>query len=180
MTPLNELIQEMGFTDIPFIKEHAVANQRWLQQQAPLFERVCEHKPSTAPTLHLLGLLTKSHIEASALYEQQAHSTQQMQQVLTDTLGDEHASKFTNPVTEDLILITHLWLYTQGYLNMDFSLAHDHAQQTQQSLQHELVIKRVDIDAFRTELMQSFYLGKEANSTSSDGILGWVKRILSS
>ncbi|NMT19539.1 hypothetical protein HKA99_34870, partial [Vibrio parahaemolyticus] len=76
---------------------------------------------------HLLGLLTKSHIEASANYEQNAHSTQRMQQVLTDSLGNEHADKFTNQSAEDLILVTHLWLYTQGYLNMDFSLAHDHA-----------------------------------------------------
>jgi hypothetical protein len=179
MTPLEELIKEMEFTTIPFVTEHQTAKQRWLDEQNALFTRVCENKPATPPALHLLGLLTKSHIEASALYEQHAHTTHQMQIALSESVGDEHASKFTNQSAEDLILITHLWLYTQGYLNMDFSLAHDHAQQTQTTLQHELVIKRIDVDAFRTELMRSFYLGRNANPIKSGGLLGWLKRLLS-
>ncbi len=73
-----------------------------------------------------------------------------------------------------------MWLYTQGYLNMDFSLAHDHAEQTQNILQHELVIKRMDLDAFRTNLMQSFYLGKEANPAKASGLISWIKRLFSS
>lgn len=179
MTSLSELSQEMGFKEIPFVKEHKAAKRRWLKEQSQLFTKVCENKPATAPTLHLLGLLTKSHIEGSANYEQHAHSAQQMQQVLTDSLGDEHADKFTNQSAEDLILITHLWLYTQGYLNMDFSLAHDHAEQTQNTLQHELVVKRMDVDAFRTELMQSFYLGREASPASTSGFWGKLKRLFS-
>ncbi len=63
---------------------------------------------------------------------------------------------------------------------MDFSLAHDHAEQTQNILQHELVIKRMDLDAFRTDLMQSFYLGKEANPVKASGLFGWLKRLFSS
>ena len=180
MTPLNELTQEMGFKNIPFVDEHKAARRRWVKEQASLFIRVCENKPDTAAALHLLGLLTKSHIEASALYEQHATSTHKMQQVFSDTLGEEHAEKFTNQSAEDLVLVTHLWLYTQGYLNMDFSLAHDHAEQTQNTLQHELVIRRMDLDAFRTDLMQSFYLGKEANPTKASGLFGWVKRLFSS
>ena len=77
-------------------------------------------------------------------------------------------------------MVTHLWLYTQGYLNMDFSLAHDHAEQTQNTLQHELVIKRMDLDAFRTDLMQSFYMGKEVNPAKKQGLFSWVKRLFSS
>ncbi|MGY0615485.1 hypothetical protein [Vibrio sp. FJH11] len=177
MTPLNELIKEMGFRTIPFVTEHKTAKKRWLDEQNSLFTRVCENKPTTAPALHLLGLLTKSHIEASAIYEQHAHATQKMHIALSESVGEEHASKFTNQSAEDLILITHLWLYTQGYLNMDFSLAHDHAEQTQTTLQHELVIQRIDMDAFRSELMRSFYLGREANPRKSVGLLGWLKRL---
>ncbi|MGR5067640.1 hypothetical protein [Vibrio alfacsensis] len=179
MTLLNQLIQDMGFKNIPFMEQHKAARRRWTNEQAPLFTKVCENKPDTAPALHLLGLLTKSHIEASAQYEKSATTSQQMQQVLSNTLGDEHADKFTNQSAEDLTLITHMWLYTQGYLNMDFSLAHDHAEQTQHTLHHELVIKRIDLDAFRADLMHSFYLGKEANSAPSKGILGWLKRLFS-
>ncbi len=179
MTPLSELVDKMGMTNIPYVTEHESAQKRWLEEQNALFIRVCENKPATAPTLHLLGLLTKSHIEGSALYEQHAHTTQQMHKALSDSVGDEHASKFTNQSAEDLILVTHLWLYTQGYLNMDFSLAHDHAEQTQTTLQHELVITRVDVDAFRSELMRCFYLGREANPTKSNGFLTRLKRLLS-
>ncbi|MGR5236902.1 hypothetical protein [Vibrio alfacsensis] len=179
MTPLNQQIQEMGFKSISFVDQHKAARRRWTKEQAPLFAKVCENKPDTSPTLHLLGILTKSHIEASAQYEKVAASSQHMQQVLSNALGDEHADKFTNQSAEDLMLITHMWLYTQGYLNMDFSLAHDHAEQTQNTLQHELVIKRIDLDSFRTGLMQSFYLGKEANPVQTNGILGWLKRLFS-
>ncbi|CAH1544390.1 conserved hypothetical protein [Vibrio rotiferianus] len=180
MTPLNEFIEEIGVKNIPFVCQHKAARRRWTKEQAPLFIKVCENKPDTAPALHLLGLLTKSHIEASALYEQHSTSAHHMQQVLNDTLGEEHAEKFTNQSAENLVLVTHLWLYTQGYLNMDFSLAHDHAEQTQNTLQHELVIKRMDLDAFRTDLMQSFYMGKEANPAKKQGLFSWVKRLFSS
>ncbi len=179
MTSLNELIEEMGIKTIPFVTEHEATQKRWLDGQNKLFDRVCENKPATEPTLHLLGLLTKSHIEASALYEQHAEATLQMHHALSDTVGDEHASKFINQSAEELTLITHLWLYIQGYLNMDFSLAHDHAEQTQTTLQRELVIKRIDVNAFRSELMRSFYLGREANPPTSHGIFAKLKRLLS-
>ncbi len=179
MTSLTELIEEMGIKTIPFVTEHEAAKQRWLNEQNALFNRVCENKPTTEPELHLLGLLTKSHIEASALYEQHAHTTLQMHQALNDSVGNEHANKFINQTAEELTLITHLWLYIQGYLNMDFSLAHDHAEQTQTILQRELVIKRIDIDGFRTELMRSFYLGREANPSTRNSFLGKLKRLFS-
>lgn len=179
MTSLSELIQQMGVKDIAFVKKHQAARRRWTKEHAPLFARVCENRPEKAPALHLLGLLTKSHIEATANYEQSASSTQQMQQVLNETLGNEHADKFTNQSAEDLIFITHLWLFTQGYLHMDYSLAHDHAEQTQSTLNHELIIKRMDVDAFRTELMQSFYMGKEANPTKKVSLFSWFKRLFS-
>lgn len=56
MTSLSELSQEMGFEEIPFVKEHKAAKRRWLKEQSQLFTKVCENKPTTAPTLHLLGL----------------------------------------------------------------------------------------------------------------------------
>ncbi len=179
MTLLSELIEEMGVEAIPFVMEHKAAKKRWLNEQNSLFIRVCENKPETAPVLHLLGLLTKSHIEASALYEQHAQTTLQMQQALSDSVGNEHANKFTNQSAEELTLVTHLWLYIQGYLNMDFSLAHDHAEQTQALLQRELEIKSVDVNAFKSELMRSFYLGKEANSSKNDTLISKLKRLLS-
>lgn len=179
MTPLSELIEEMGIKSIPFVLEHDAAKKRWLNEQNSLFIRVCKNKPATAPVLHLLGLLTKSHIEASALYEQHAQTTLQMHQALSDSVGNEHASKFTNQSAEELTLITHLWLYIQGYLNMDFSLAHDHAEQTQTLLQRELAIKCIDVNAFRSELMRSFYLGREANPSTSYSLINKLKRLLS-
>jgi len=179
MTSLSELSQEIGFKDIPFVKKHKAAKRRWLKEQTPLFTKVCENKPTTAPILHLLGILTKSHIEASANYDQHVYSTQTMRKVLTDSLGNDHADKFTNQSSEDLILITHLWLYAQGYLNMDFSLAHDHAEQVQNTLQHDLIINRIEVDAFRAELMQSFYLGRAANPMSANGLWSRVKRLFS-
>ncbi|TOO88485.1 hypothetical protein CGH29_07270, partial [Vibrio parahaemolyticus] len=47
MTPLSELIKQMGIKKIPFVDEHKAAKKRWLKEQAPLFARVCENKPAT-------------------------------------------------------------------------------------------------------------------------------------
>ncbi|MDF2152767.1 hypothetical protein [Vibrio sp. CAU 1672] len=180
MMSLNEIVSEMQFEAIPYVGRHREALQRWVEAQAPLFQKVCENKPGVATTSHLLGLLTKSHIEASAHYSNQAGPAQNMREVLKDTLGSKHADKFSNQAFDDLVVITHLWLYTQGYLNMDFSLAHDHAMQTHATVERELILTQTDIAEFRSALMQSFYWGKQANPVAPKGLLGWLKRYLSS
>ncbi len=53
MTPLSELIKQMGIKKIPFVDEHKAAKKRWLKEQAPLFARVCEkasNESSASPT----------------------------------------------------------------------------------------------------------------------------------
>ena len=176
MTPLSDLLQELKVECIPFISQNNALKEHWINAQSSLFVTVCENKPNTDVKLHLLGLLTKSHIEASAQYEHSALPSQKMQQVLSETLGDEYAMKFNNQLVLEVILITHLWLYTQGYLNMDDSLAYDHAQQSLQMLLPELAFLKIDADELLQQFIHSYQLGKQANPKQDRGILHMLKR----
>ena len=173
---LSDLLQEMQVECISAISQNKNVQDHWITTQSPLFQKVCENKPHIDAKLHLLGLLTKSHIETSAQYEQSASPSQKMQQVLSETLGDQYAIKFNNQVSQELILVTHLWLYTQGYLHMDDTLAYEHALQSQKLLGPELLFQKIDTDELLNQFIQSYQMGKQANPKKVSGILHWLKR----
>ncbi|MCU8100472.1 hypothetical protein M2H38_08610 [Vibrio vulnificus] len=80
-----------------------------------------------------------------------------MKDVLQTSLGTQSSDKFSDVVLQDLLMISTLWIFVQGRLKMDFSLANDHAAET---AQHAAPFLAVDADVIRSELMQSFYQGK--------------------
>ncbi|WP_070969372.1 hypothetical protein [Vibrio sonorensis] len=147
------------------------------EQNSRFFTRITTNDQSASDLQRLLGLLTKSHIEALTSVEQNMGSLQAMEETFLEHLGDEH--KFQNHSVGNLLLITHLWVYLQGYLQMDFSLANDYAEQTAQRVAPLL---NQQPDRLRTELMKSFYLGDESSPTknlSSQGILARIKQFFS-
>ncbi|KHT51517.1 hypothetical protein [Vibrio sinaloensis] len=132
--------------------------QLFCEQHERLFVQVSKKKPDVDFTHHLLGILTKAHIETQATIENHKQAIQAMQQTMSSHLGDEEAKKFNNQSLLQLEFVTHMWLYLQGYLKMDFSLANDHAEQT--ALTITAVTPR-DSHDLRTEFLESFYLGDQ-------------------
>ncbi|MEZ9002850.1 hypothetical protein AB6E26_09245 [Vibrio splendidus] len=128
----------------------------FIDENHALFKHACENKPDNSVRQTLLGLLTKVHIDASYRFESNKEANEAMQNVFDNTVGAEHSDKFQNSNAQQLQLITHLWLFIQGRLGMDYSLANDHAAVAATLLSR---ISRSSDDEIRIEFMASFYDG---------------------
>ncbi|OEE50323.1 hypothetical protein [Vibrio splendidus] len=128
----------------------------FIDENHALFKHACENKPDNSARQTLLGLLTKVHIDASYRFESNKEANKAMQNVFDNTVGSEHSDKFQNSNAQQLQLITHLWLFIQGRLGMDYSLANDHAAVAATLLSR---ISRSSDDEIRVEFMASFYDG---------------------
>ncbi|MHC6529567.1 hypothetical protein [Vibrio proteolyticus] len=164
MNSLQQILTDCGADLLPVVTLHPELWRDLCADQQELFGKACHAKPDTSPQQHLLGLLTKRHIECSSHFEQSAQSETAVKSVFEQTLGHEQAGKFQSQTLSELLLVTHLWLYLQGYLNMDFSLANDHAQQTAERIAARITL---DAQAARVEFMQSYYAGKECSPQPS-------------
>ncbi|PTO90733.1 hypothetical protein CWO08_21765 [Vibrio sp. 10N.286.48.B8] len=128
----------------------------FIDENHALFKHACENKPDNSARQTLLGLLTKVHIDASYRFESNKEANEAMQNVFDNTVGTEHSDKFQNSNAQQLKLVTHLWLFIQGRLGMDYSLANDHAAATATLLSR---LSRNTDDEIRVEFMGSFYDG---------------------
>ncbi|MEZ9393982.1 hypothetical protein AB4222_18965 [Vibrio splendidus] len=128
----------------------------FIDENHALFRHACENKPDNSARQTLLGLLTKVHIDASYRFESNKEANEAMQNVFDNTVGTEYSDKFQNSNAQQLKLITHLWLFIQGRLGMDYSLANDHAAVAATLLSR---ISRSSDDEIRVEFMASFYDG---------------------
>ncbi|CAH7451715.1 conserved hypothetical protein [Vibrio chagasii] len=128
----------------------------FIDENQTLFKHACENKPDNSVRQTLLGLLTKEHIDASYRFESNKDASEAMQSVFDNTVGSEHGDKFQNSSSQQLKLVTHLWLFIQGRLGMDYSLANDHAAATAKLLSR---LSRSTDDEIRVDFMASFYDG---------------------
>ncbi|MFB9217804.1 hypothetical protein [Vibrio sinaloensis] len=178
MSNLDETLRAIQADTLFSGPQHEELWQTFCQQNQGLFERVKQSKPDVEPISHLLGILTKAHIDAQTSLEQHLSSLQAMQQALEENLGEANAGRFNNHSLTTLVFITHLWLYLQGYLKMDFSLANDHAEQAASLISK---VNKHDVQILRTEFMQSFYLGDHNSPIveKTNPILRWFKSLFS-
>ncbi|MGF1697049.1 hypothetical protein L4D20_17610 [Vibrio kyushuensis] len=177
MKTLEQACHHCGLSELVTISEHKDLWSKWQSSQQPLFSKVLESKPQTSATLHLLGMLTKSHIEIASGLTQYLESINDMQTAIAKTVGQEHVNKFKTSDTDELTVITHAWLYIQGFLGMDFSLANDHAHETSKLISS---VTSQDVQQLRTQYLESFYLGNQNRAPTSKGSLSqWIKRLFS-
>jgi len=177
MTDLDQQLIAIGANTLPSVKHQTKAWLLFCQIHSTVFEKAQHHKPDSSVTNHLLGVLTKAHIEASSYVESNADSMQTMYQAFSDNLGAEYASKFEEQGLDQLILSTHLWLYLQGYLKLDFSLANDHAHNTAELVSS---VNKLDIQSLRTEYLESYYWGVDRSPvqvTGSVNPFAWLKKL---
>ncbi|MGF1748486.1 hypothetical protein [Vibrio cionasavignyae] len=176
MSPLETHLRQFNIMNIAAVADHTAYFSELCARENALFERAQANKPET-PTLQLLlGLFTKIHIES--LSSLQAHSEQihSMQQSFEQQLGKQGAQVFKLPMLDELQLVTHAWLYIQGCLGMDYSLANDHAQQTSSLLSK---FTNGDMDHYRVAFNQSYYIGfryYEANKPPTSGWKRWFEK----
>ncbi len=177
MIELQQAINDISADQLASVNFDSPQWQLFEDTHKALFARVQNAKPNSPMHSLLLGLLTKAHIETITRVSAHTSSVQAMNHTLKQELGKEHAANFHYQDGEQLVLVTHLWLYLQGYLVMDFSLANDHALQSATALCNAL---GGDIQQQRSEFMASFYLGKQVSpQRPSHSLLTKLKQFFS-
>lgn len=156
MSSLLSELDNAGALNVSNISAQKKELQLLCEANESLFTKVCERKPETSPLQHALGVLTKAQIEAISRLQTQSSASSAMLEAISSTVGSEHLQKFSSKEGQELLLITHLWIYLLGRLNMDFSYANDHALQTS-NLLSPLVYK--PIEGLRCQFMETFYQG---------------------
>lgn len=157
MCEIKQALTELGACTLEYIEQNSDTVQRFCDAQNSLFMRVRENKPEAPVALLLLGLLTKANIEALAQFTANKKSRRAMRDVFDNSVGEEFCNKFHDIGLHDLLLVSTLWAFIQGRLNMDFSLANDHAAESAMQL---APFFNTTPDVVRTELMHAFYQGK--------------------
>ncbi|KJY84599.1 hypothetical protein TW81_03475 [Vibrio galatheae] len=176
MTELEQQLSTIGANTLPTVESNSKAWALFCQQHSPLFERALINKPESPVTHHLLGILTKAHIQATSELQSNLTSIQEMYRTFSDYLGSEHADKFTQQGLEQLALSTHLWLYLQGYLKLDFSLANDHALNSAELIS---AITQQDVQMLRTQFLASYYTATERSpveTNQASKLMIWLKK----
>lgn len=156
MTPLEQALRDSSAFTLEYAIEHENLLLRVCERHNQTFVATRNSKPNLAINQLLLGLFTKLNIEASSLLSQHSEQIQTMQQAFELHLGEEHVSRFKLEQVTELTLVTHIWLYIQGLLGMDYSLANDHAQQTSELLARFTAQNQ---ETLRTHFNKSYYLG---------------------
>ncbi len=160
MTSLSDYFDQAGLSELKLNPQEQTIYQELCERYQGTFNAACEHNQDK-PSFHmLLGTLTQAHIQLSSQLEHHLQSLLKMQQAINEGIGEEHADKFKNTATVELLILTKLWVLVQGYLKMDFSLANDHALNSAKLVNNVL---GADPDILRTGIMQAFYIGQKAS-----------------
>lgn len=179
MTELEQQLNDIQADALAVIESDRKSFEMFIEKHHALFKRACGRTPDIDPVQHLLGVLTKAHIEEASYIESQAESAAAMRKVFDENLGSEHAQKFEELGSRQFALVTHLWLYCQGYLRMDFSLANDHAFNSATLLSATTFASTQEL---RTQFLESFYLGSEHSplpEKKPSKLLLWLKSLFS-
>ncbi|KDM90248.1 hypothetical protein EA58_18210 [Photobacterium galatheae] len=127
------------------------------------FARIQAMRPDKNDTDLLLGLMTKTHLAALEQLQQTAGKSEAMQTLFVQTLGTNHATRFTNQHQTDCILITRLWMLVLGNQNMAFSYVAEHAASTVALLfpEEKTGLSHSRAEQKRRQFMQAYYHGKD-------------------
>ncbi|MDP5253209.1 MULTISPECIES: hypothetical protein [unclassified Vibrio] len=147
--------------------------ERICSQYNELFSHTQQTKPELSINRILLGVLTKAQIDARSHVEATRDSRQSMSDVFQRHLSPSDASKFQDQSLSDFLLITQLWLYLQGWLHMDLSLAADHATSSAALIAPD---SNHQSHHYRSLLMESYYTGK-AHSPAIRPPKPWWQRL---
>ncbi|CAM4338154.1 hypothetical protein [Vibrio agarivorans] len=178
---LHSQIFQLGFVlpaQSPSISISEADLQAIVEHLTPLYEKSIVKKPNLTTPERLLGLFSYHHQVVLGEFIEQREALQKMQNVFKQHLDVDHQDKFSAPILKQLWLATHLWLFLQGRMNLDYSLANDHATQV---ANHITSIVEVDSNKLRCELTQTYYQGVsiyQATETKKPLWKKWFEKVL--
>ncbi|MDR9828634.1 hypothetical protein RCJ22_23900 [Vibrio sp. FNV 38] len=122
----------------------------------PIYDKTCLEKPELGQVERLVGLFSYYHHGLLQQFDQQQGSLKNVLDVFEQQLPLGDKPRFSAPIITQFWLATHLWLFVQGRMNLDYSLANDHAIEVSTRLSN---VTKLDMDALRCELNKSYYQG---------------------
>ncbi len=175
MNTLEQFLTQIGMNQLSSSQTYLAQWQYFCARHHSLFDTVTADKPELDVAL---GLFTKAHIEAITQFEDQSQAAKGVILAIEDNLAGQK-NAFQLDAADELEFVTHGWLYLQGYLAMDFSLANDHAHQTAHILTQTL---SGNPEEKRSMFLSSYYIGKERRpvTNSPQGLarlVQWLKSL---
>ncbi|QIA63652.1 hypothetical protein GT360_09045 [Vibrio astriarenae] len=138
----------------------------------PLYQKSLSKKPDMTELERFLGLFSYHHQDLMGQFLSQKASLSEMQRVFETHLETEHQEKFSAPIIKQLWLSSYIWLFLQGRMNLDFSLANDHATEVSKALSGVL---NTEVEVMRCELNKAYYQGISAFQSSETNKPLWKK-----
>ncbi|MGR5147939.1 hypothetical protein ACQKP8_15500 [Photobacterium alginatilyticum] len=161
MTQLHNALQQMGLSALDFSEHEHTFLDQFLNISAPLFDKICQHRPDKPSHDLILGLLTKSHQEALDNFRATEPKTAELKAMFSDKIGAEHADKFTELSHDEVTIISTLWFMAQGYTGIDYSYANDHAVEIAEKLNQDVTAetRQENTEQYRNRFMKAYYTG---------------------
>ena len=174
MSDIEHTLEKISANTNPSIQTLTQEWRHFVANYQAFYKKAQQAKGDGSELDCLLGVTTKAHITSMQLISESLQSRQAMQEVLVDSVGEKYATKFNQSDVRQLVFETHLWLYLQGYCQLDFSLANEYAQQTAQLISQ---LDNLDVDQYRCQFLKSFYLGKERAPKQCSLIIRLVQQL---
>ncbi len=178
MTPLHELVNSIGFTIPQTMKADPNSLDDLCEKLMPLYETSRSKFPEHSDLELLLGLLSVHHDRLLHQLNAQREALVAMQEVIDQSLDRSHSRKFKAPVIVEFWLTMHLWVYLQGMLKLDYSLANDYAAEAGEMLSP---MTDKNPDQLRVEWNQTYYVGRDAkqnNNSFLKQVSGSLRKLL--
>ncbi|WP_261817963.1 hypothetical protein [Vibrio gallicus] len=112
----------------------------------------------------LLGVLAHKYQGLLGAFQQQLPSLLAMRGAIDDNISAEFQGAFQAHIVQQIWLTLHLWLFVQGRLQMDYSLANDYAGQGAELIGQ---LTTTTTNEWRSQWNQSFYLGRDSKQTKN-------------
>ncbi|GEM81406.1 hypothetical protein [Vibrio superstes] len=170
-------VQAMGFslpTKATSLTVESAQLEQLCEKLSPLFERSKLKHTEHSDLKLLLGVFTLHHERLLHQLRSQQKSLLAMQQVIDESLESQHAKAFKSPLVLEFWLTMHLWLYVQGQLKMDYSLANDYASEAGELIAS---FSSLSADQLRCEWNESFYASSNTLKEFADKKAGIWSRI---
>jgi hypothetical protein len=120
----------------------------------------------------LLGIYGHRFEQCLSELSAQSESLTAMHDVLNESLPSKHADKFVNQSALDTEITSRIYLFIQGRMKLDYSLANEFSQRAASELAHFTTQSE---DEIRVMLNQSYYVGVDARNKQSK-MLRWFEK----
>lgn len=120
----------------------------------------------------LLGIYGHRFEQCLSELSAQSESLTAMQNVLKESLPSKHADKFVNQSAVDTEITSRIYLFIQGRMKLDYSLANEFSQRAARELAQFTAQSE---DEIRVMLNQSYYAGVDAKNKQSK-LLRWFEK----